>query len=225
MNRLRSASVADPVPFASGRDADVFILDRQRVLRRYRAGGDVSAEAAVMAYVRRLGFPAPLVYQARGTDLIMERLDGRTMLAALTAGTLEIPKAARMLAELHHRLHNLPALANTGGAIRIVHLDLHPDNVMLTSQGPVLIDWRNATHGPPDLDLAVSAVILAQAAVDPTQPMARPAKQLLEEFMRHAGGDPESMVEEAIAMRRANPTMTTHETGLLDAAAALISQR
>jgi len=33
---------------------------------------------------------------------------------------------------------------------RIVHLDLHPENVMLTVSGPVVIDWRNATDGDPD---------------------------------------------------------------------------
>jgi aminoglycoside phosphotransferase (APT) family kinase protein len=109
--------------------------------------------------------------------------------------------------------------------VRILHLDLHPDNVMLTSRGPVLIDWRNAAEGPPDLDLAVTAVILAQVAVDRTHAMAGPARQLLSEFLRCATGNPVSMLDRALAMRRANPTMTTHEVGLLAEAAALIKQR
>ena len=35
---------------------------------------------------------------------------------------------------------------------------------MMVSRGPVVIDWRNATDGAPDLDVALSAVILAQVA-------------------------------------------------------------
>ena len=30
----------------------------------------------------------------------------------------------------------------------------------------MVIDWRNSAEGPPDLDLAVSALILAQVAAD-----------------------------------------------------------
>ncbi len=36
-----------------------------------------------------------------------------------------------------------------GAAERIVHLDLHPGNVMLTAGGPVVIDWTNVAAGPP----------------------------------------------------------------------------
>lgn len=43
---------------ASGRDADVFALGDDRVLRRYRLGGDVGPEAELMAYVgERLSRP------------------------------------------------------------------------------------------------------------------------------------------------------------------------
>jgi hypothetical protein len=39
--------VAELVQIGTGRNADVFALGDDRVLRRYRDGGDVSAEAAV----------------------------------------------------------------------------------------------------------------------------------------------------------------------------------
>jgi aminoglycoside phosphotransferase (APT) family kinase protein len=32
-----------------------------------------------------------------------------------------------------------------------LHGDFHPGNVVLTQRGPVVIDWRNTTEGPPDL--------------------------------------------------------------------------
>ncbi|MEU8084143.1 phosphotransferase [Micromonospora sp. NPDC049101] len=215
--------MVDPVPLASGRDADVFAIDDRRVLRRYRSGGDVAAEAAVMAYVGSLGFPVPTVYEARGTDLVMERLDGGTMLSALIAGQLDALAAADCLADLHRRLHALPPRLGERDGDRILHLDLHPDNVMLTSRGPVLIDWRNATEGPPELDVALSAVILAQVAVDGEHPLAPPVATLLAAFLDRVGGSLLTVLDHALAVRRKDPALTTPERARLDAAAVLIT--
>ncbi|MFG1651534.1 phosphotransferase [Micromonospora sp. NPDC049275] len=211
----------DAVPLASGRDADVFAIDDRRVLRRYRHGGDVAAEAAVMAYVAGLGFPVPTVFQARGVDLVMERLDGRTMLSALLAGELDAAEAATCLVDLHRRLHALPSRLGAGDA-RVLHLDLHPDNVMLTSRGPVVIDWRNSTEGPAELDVALSAVILAQVAVGENHHLASPAATLLAAFLDRVGGDPLTELDRALAIRRDDPALTGGERELLGAAAALI---
>lgn len=109
--------------------------------------------------------------------------------------------------------------------MRILHMDLHPDNVMLTAHGPVVIDWRNATEGPADLDVALTAVILAQVAVDDTHPLAPPARGLLSTFLDLVGGDPLSALDEAVAVRRADPALTAHEVGRLDAAADVIAGR
>ena len=215
--------VVDPVLLASGRDADVFAIDDRRVLRRYREGGDVAAEAAIMAHVARLGFPVPAVYQAQGADLVMERLDGPTMLSAFLAGELDAMEAAGCLADLHHRLHVLPPRLGKCQDVRVLHLDLHPDNVMLTSRGPVVIDWRNATEGPADLDVALSALILAQVAVDEAHPLAPQAAALLSAFIDCVGGNPLSVMDEAVAIRRNDPALTTSERERLDAAAALIT--
>lgn len=93
---------------------------------------------------------------------------------------------------------------------------------MLSQRGPVVIDWRNATNGPPDLDLALSAVILAQVAVDETQDMVAAARALLTDFLRYAGGHPLSMMDHAVAMRSADPAMTAEEVARIPAAAALV---
>lgn len=154
-----------PRPLASGRTADVFALDGHRVLRRYRDGGDVADEAAVMTYLGGLGFPVPRVYLAQRTDLVLQRLDGATLLEALRGGQIGVAAAGEMLAGLHTRLHALPPRLSRDPAARILHLDLHPENVMLTAAGPVVIDWRNASEGPPDLDVAFTALIIAQVAV------------------------------------------------------------
>ncbi|RLK12129.1 phosphotransferase family enzyme [Micromonospora sp. M71_S20] len=214
-----------PTPLASGRDADVFVIDDRRVLRRYREGGDVAAEAAVMAHVASHGFPVPRVYQARGADLVMERLDGPTMLSAFLAGELDATETATCLADLHRRLHALPPRLGQGEDDRILHLDLHPENVMLTSRGPVVIDWRNATEGPADLDVALSAIIIAQVAVEEAHPLASPAATLLAAFVDRVGGRVLTTLDQAVAMRRDDPALTSGERERLDAAAALITGR
>jgi aminoglycoside phosphotransferase (APT) family kinase protein len=216
------APLPGPAPLASGRDADVFALDAHRVLRRYRRGGDVGAEAAVMAYLGEQGFPVPRVYSAAGTDLVMERLDGGTMLRALVAGDIGVPDAARMLAGLLSRLHALPARRSVDAGARILHLDLHPDNVMLTCRGPVVIDWRNATEGPPDLDLATSALIVAEVGVDEGAELAGIARAFLAELLACAEGDPVRLLDRAVARRRADPARTAVEVDRLPSAAALV---
>lgn len=215
--------VTSPAPLASGRDADVFALDALRVLRRYRRGGEVAAEAAVMGYVAELGFPVPTVYEADGADLVMERIDGPTLLQALVAGRLDAGQGGVLLAGLHRQLHQLPPRLSVDSTDRILHLDLHPGNIMLSRRGPLVIDWSNTTEGPADLDVALTALILAQVAVDATE-MAPGAGELLTEFLRSAGGDPVLMLDRAEAMRRHDLNLTGEEVGLLPSAVALVAQ-
>jgi len=135
---------------------------------------------------------------------------------------LDPTEAAFHLAGLHRRLHALPARLSQDADVRILHMDLHPGNVMLTAHGPVVIDWRNATEGPADLDVALTAVILAQVAVDETHPLAASAGRLLSAFLDRVGGNPLSALDKAVAMRRADPNLTRDEVERLDAAAAAI---
>jgi hypothetical protein len=203
----------------------VYAFGDALVLRTYRAGGDVSAEAAIMRHVGRHGFPVPEVHGAGGRDLWLERLDGPTMLAAVEAGAVGVTEGAGILADLHRRLHALPPPDGTAPGDRVLHLDLHPANVMLPARGPVVIDWRNARTGPPDLDVALSALILAQGSLDPGLPaIAGLARAALAPFLRAAGGDPLSELDGAVAMRRADPNLSEAETGRLAAARRLIME-
>ncbi|MFC7479387.1 phosphotransferase family protein [Luedemannella flava] len=70
----------------SGRTADVFAVDGERVVRRYRESWDTAREAAIMTYVGGHGYPVPAVHGSDGPELVMERLDGVTMLSALVSG-------------------------------------------------------------------------------------------------------------------------------------------
>jgi aminoglycoside phosphotransferase (APT) family kinase protein len=210
-------------PLASGRDADVFALDDRRVLRRYRRAADVTAEAAIMAHVGSYGYPVPDVYDAYGPDLIMERIDGPTMAQALIAGEIGVPDGAALLADLLGRLHEVPAPPGAAGGACVVHLDLHPENVMLTAAGPKVIDWCNATAGAADLDTALSALIVAQVAIGSIDhPMGPAAGEFLDRFLALAPGDPVRLLDDALALRLANVTMSADELAALPSAAARV---
>ncbi|MBF8192850.1 phosphotransferase [Nonomuraea sp. K274] len=209
-----------------GRSADVYALDDERVLRRYRLPLDARRESAVMEYVAQHGFPVPRVHPAErpATDLVMERLTGPTMLRALIDGEITIEEAGRTLGRLLRRLHEIPARLSADPADRILHLDLHPDNVLLTPRGPVVIDWCNTEEGPPALDHALSAVILAQEAVHPENELAAPARSVLAALLAELGDtvDTGEPMDRAAARRAANATLTKREIDLLDDAVALI---
>jgi hypothetical protein len=209
----------------------VFALDEQRVLRRYRDGNEVSAEVPVMTYVASLGFPVPKIYEAGGTDLVMERLAAPTMLQALLSRRIRPEIGAALLLSLHRQLHGLPPRLSGDPGTRVLHLDLHPGSVILSPGGPVVIDWRRSAEGPPDLDLAVSALILAQVAAGQADEaageahdMAALASVVLMAFLRFAGGGPLRMLDRAMAMRRSDPALTADETSRLPSAGALIRE-
>jgi tRNA A-37 threonylcarbamoyl transferase component Bud32 len=215
-----SDNVGPVMPFAAGREADVFALDDGRVLRRYRDGGDATREAALMAYLHDQGYPVPEVHSADGAEIVMERLDGPTMAQALMTGTLAIGESATMLADLLRRLHRIPGPSGRG---TVGHYDLHPENVLLTSRGPVVIDWRNGEDGPADLDTAFSALILAQVAIGSIEHEIRgQAGELLDLFLAAAPGDPLSRLDEAVEMRGRQWTMSAAEVAALGTAAARV---
>ncbi|MFF7328993.1 phosphotransferase [Streptomyces sp. NPDC090306] len=209
----------------SGRTADVYEIDGAWVLRRDREGyGDAAAEAALMAHVRAHGFPAPRVREAASrTELVMERLSGPTMLGAWSTGAIDPVAAGTALAGLLRRLHAIPPLRSADPADRILHLDLHPDNVILEPDGPRVIDWATAEEGPPGLDWGMSAVILAQVAAGGGDP--GPAvRETLAALLADPSGLTGAGLAEALRRRAANPTMSPAETDLLGAAEEMIRE-
>ena len=149
-----------------GRDCDVFAAGPGKVLRRHREGRSTEAEALTMQHCAAHGYPVPEVVDAAGPDIVMQRLDGPTMLGDMSARPWTMRTRARLLADLVARLgrvplpkHQLPVIGEHGGVL--VHLDLHPDNVVLTADGPVVIDWSNAALGAAGLDAANTWLTLA----------------------------------------------------------------
>ena len=155
---------------AAGRDADVFAVAPGRVLRRYRdRGKSAELEAAVMAYARSAGLPVPEVFDVDGADLLMERVEGPTMTSALARRPWTLAAQARVLAGLHRAVHEVPAPGwldrRIGVGDALLHLDLHPDNVLLTDAGPVVIDWTNAARGPAEVDVADAWLVVSVGSV------------------------------------------------------------
>jgi aminoglycoside phosphotransferase (APT) family kinase protein len=134
------------------------------VLRRYRGIGFPKREALVMEHARRDGYPVPRVVEIRDDGLVLERIDGPSMWEDLRRRPWRVRRQMRLLAELHLRLQEIEApagIAPAGEGGTLLHLDFHPANVLLSSDGPMVIDWTNARSGPGALDTAMTWVICA----------------------------------------------------------------
>ena len=47
-----------------------------------------------------------------------------------------------------------------GEGERLIHLDLHPLNVLIGPNGPVVIDWPNAARGDPASDVCLAWILM-----------------------------------------------------------------
>ena len=164
-----------------------------------------------MRYARDRGYPAPRVLDVSGRDLVLERVGGPTMLADLRRRPWRARTHALTLARLRRDLHAIPPpdfLRGEGPSI--LHLDLHPANVLVTPRGPVVIDWANAARGEGGLDVALTAVVLAGAPVGP------PLSWLRDRFVRaflgaFAPSEWRVSLDRALAFRRADGNVSDKE--------------
>ena len=67
-------------------------------------------------------------------------------------------------------LHGLP-----GGDV-LSHGDFHPDNILMSSHGPMIIDWNDATGGRPEADIARTLYLLQKG--EPPQPLGLVSEKL-----------------------------------------------
>jgi aminoglycoside phosphotransferase (APT) family kinase protein len=215
---------------AQGRTADVYALDEGRVLRRYRRGGPTRREARLMAYLATQGYPVPRVYDVTDTDLVMERLSGPTMLEAVQRSPWRLFTYGRLLAGLHDDLHAiaapdwLPERFPGDSPPRVLHLDLHPGNVILTPSGPAVIDWCNGAAGDPAADVAQTLVIVGSS--DATSLTARLGRSaFLRVFRARCLADPAPRTTEVATARLTDPNITEAEARRLKALIASGSRR
>lgn len=52
----------------------------------------------------------------------------------------------------------------------ICHYDFHPDNIIMSPNGPIIIDWLNALIGHPEADVMRTLVILRARSLPPDPP-------------------------------------------------------
>jgi Ser/Thr protein kinase RdoA (MazF antagonist) len=125
-----------------------------------RVAGEVAAAAAAAARV-----PVPRVLGQIEGAVLLELVRGRP------AGELADPEhaaaAGRACGALHERLAGVAAPEGLreelpGRERSLLHLDLHPYNVLVDDAGEVtaVIDWTNAAAGDPQLDAARTWSIL-----------------------------------------------------------------
>lgn len=80
---------------------------------------------------------------------------------------------------------------------RVCHYDLHPDNILLRGETPILIDWPNAVAGDPAADVCRTSLIAGSTILPPDTPhhlrgpIARfresMQRQYLQEYLRLSG--------------------------------------
>jgi len=216
-----------------GRAADVYDIGGGRVLRRYRTAFDVEREAVIMRHLDKAGYPVPKVYDADGPDLVLDRLHGRDMLTDLSRRPWLAARHARTLADMHNRLHQVTAPPDwpqpLGTGDRVLHLDLHPGNVMLTSRGPMVIDWSNAAAGPGGADVAMAYLIMACSEVDDLPLLIRPVVSsiratVVRHFMRGVRDDPVPYIAGAGRHRMADRNVRPSEVEWLARKIAEVEQ-
>ena len=108
--------------------------------------------------------------------------------------------------------------AAPGGVL--LHRDLHPMNVILTADGPRIIDWEGAARGPAVADVAMTWVIVAFSEVCVPRLEAAAARTLQAMFTRaflRAAGPLDQRWRQAIVRHRLDdPHLLTAERARLE---------
>jgi tRNA A-37 threonylcarbamoyl transferase component Bud32 len=117
-----------------------------------------------MDWLRAQGLPVPRVDDPSDTGtMVMEYIPGPTMFEQVSSAPQGFVRHAKTLAQLQRQINAVTAPAwfperSAGGVV--VHMDLHPMNVIYGPKGPVVIDWTNFAQGSPALDAGMTAVLI-----------------------------------------------------------------
>lgn len=199
-----------------GATAEVYAWGAGRVVKLFKAGIPhriCMHEARMTRAIFAAGALAPEVFEEATIDgragLVMERLDGPTLMQATKSKVVSYAEAGAILAERLYLVHGTPppsdvpvlrdymvsslrrardALSNSvaAGILALIdrlpprdglcHGDPNPGNLIMTTEGPKLIDWIAAMRAPAVLDLASAHVVLTELAPhiadDPERPRA-----------------------------------------------------
>ena len=156
-------------------------FDGPTLLRLTRAGAVTFEQAgAILATLARSVHKTP---PPPGVALLRDWMD-----FSLRSDTGRLPT--------HIAAGILPLIERLSPDDGLCHGDLHPNNVIMTAEGPRLVDWTWAMRAPAALDLAFSHIIhteiAPQATDDPKRPHAVNAA-VQAEYARLAGMSPAAL--------------------------------
>ena len=177
----------------------MFIRSDGLLVKRTRTGRDLRREAEMMSYLSGFGIPVPRVHEATADELVMQYVPGPRMSEEIGRKPWLAGGLGAELADLHHRLDVIPAPDFLSGEGDLLHLDLHPGNVVLGPEGPVVLDWASATKGDRRLDVALSWVSLAVAHLAPVMKLTR--WRFLRSFMANVDPKAVEAIPEAARIR------------------------
>ena len=213
-----------------GGSADVHAWAPGQVVKLFKAGVSRRLgrhEARMTRAVFAAGAPAPEVFGEVTLEgrfgIVLQRLDGPTLLQLTRTGAMTFAQAGAILASLCLSVHKtppppeVPLPARLDGRLvaglrrhvpehiapgilalierlqpgdELCHGDLHPGNVIMTAEGPRLIDWTGTVRAPAAFDLGLSHILLTELAPevvdDPERPRAVNAA-VQSEYARLAG--------------------------------------
>ena len=216
-----------------GAYADVHAWAPGQVLKLFKSGflrRHSWWEARMTRAAFAAGAPAPEVFDEVTLEgrfgVVLQRLDGPTLLQLSRSGAMTSEQVGSILATLAISVHKTPepphvlSLRDTmassprfsggmlpkhiaAGILTLIerlapgdglsHGDFYPGNVIMTADGPRLIDWTGAVRAPAALDLGVSHFLLSEVAPervdDPERPRAANAA-LQSEYARLSGMTP-----------------------------------
>jgi aminoglycoside phosphotransferase (APT) family kinase protein len=189
---------------AHGLTSEVFALDSERVVKLYlpwMRREKAEWEFTVVSALHSAGAPVPKAFEIVEINgrlgLVLERLNGISMLRHTTARPWRLISASRQMAEIHAKLHavrapvELPtqrrqiedwiargkdltteerlaakeALSKIEDGDAVCHGDFHPENILFTARGPMIIDWSGGTRGNALGDVARTVSLMRRAEI------------------------------------------------------------
>jgi thiamine kinase len=187
-----------------GRTAERYAWTEGTILKLFVAGFPASLidrEIAGTSTASAAGIPTPRLEEVVTVEgrrgLVLQRLQGHTMLTALAHEPTRVAHYAGVFAELQSLIHSchaaelppqredlarhvaragviarikgdaLATLEQLPDGDRLCHCDLHPGNVLVTDQGAYVFDWSFAASGAPASDAARTALLLRIADAPP----------------------------------------------------------
>ncbi len=187
-----------------GAHSEAYTWAPGQVVKLFKPGvprGMAWFEVRMLRAVLAAGVPVPEVFGEVTLDgrfgIVLQRLDGPTLLQLTRTGAVTFEQAGAIVAALAMSIHKTPPppevpsmrdymegeLAFDDGKLPkhiatdilalidrlppgdgLCHTDLSPGNVIMTSEGPKLVDWAGAMCGPAVLELGFLHVVLSELA-------------------------------------------------------------